>query len=194
MACVSDTRASTDTFAPLQSVHVPVEIAGDVLRAGGRGVGVWIVTKDGDPRALALADRHYSRGKPGTPLFVGPGRKIVLVSEDGLALWATRHSLYRRDGRTGWECVMFRNEGPWLSSHLIVLALGVTRYLWGDPPAEGMFTFVGHRLRGGCFYAAGFHKDGATADGRLCLRLQADHWPPSIQPARAGLFAEEMSL
>ena len=33
----------------------------------------WCLTKDGDPRFLALADRHYSREQPGTPLAVGPG-------------------------------------------------------------------------------------------------------------------------
>lgn len=149
----------------------------------------WVMTLDGDERALALADRHYSRGKPGAPLFVGPGRKLVLVTGDGMAVWATRHAQYRADGRTGWECTMFRNEGPWLSSHLIVLALGATRWAWGEPPEEGMFTFIGRHLRGGCFFAAGFHKDGATADGRQCLRLDAIRFPPPIRPAIAGLFS-----
>lgn len=150
----------------------------------------WIVTKDGDPRLLALADRHYSRKTVGARLAVQPGRRIVLVTADGRAAWVTSHTRYRRDGRTGWECSLFRNEGPFLSSHLIVLALGITRYLWGDPPPEGMFTFVGRHLRGGCFHAAGFRKDGTTQDGRLCLRLSADRFPPPIAPEMHTLFED----
>ncbi len=123
----------------------------------------WIVSQDGDPRALALADRHYSRGKPGTPLFVGPGRKLVLVTAEEKAVWATRYAQYRADGRQdGWECTIFRNEGPWLSSHLIVLAIGVTRYLWGDPPAAGMFTFIGQHLRGDASWPPGFARTATT--------------------------------
>ena len=150
----------------------------------------WLVTKDGDARFIALADRHYSRIKPGTPLAVGPGRKLVLVTENGNAAWVTRHSIYRRDGRTGWECALFRNEGDYLSSHLIVLALGINRYLWGDPPPEGMFTFIGKHLRGGTFHAAGFHKDSQTADGRWCLRIAGDRFPPPIAPETHTLFED----
>lgn len=150
----------------------------------------WTVAKDGDPRLLRLADRHYSRKTVGAPLAVGPGYKLVLVAPNGSAAWVVRHARYRQDNRTGWECTLFRNEGPWLSSHLIVLALGVTRYLWGDPPPEGIFTFVGHGLRGGCFHAAGFRKDGLTQDGRLCLRLTGDRFPPPVAPEVHTLFED----
>lgn len=30
-----------------------------------------------DPRALEMADRHYSRQSPGTPEFMASGHKIV---------------------------------------------------------------------------------------------------------------------
>lgn len=150
----------------------------------------WLLTKDGDPRFLALADRHYSRQQPGTPLAVGPGRKLVLVSANGDAAWAVRHARYRADGREGWECTLYRNEGPYVSSHLIVLALGITRYVWGDPPPVGLFTFIGAHLRGGTFFAAGFHKDGVTADGRLCLRLSGDRFPPPLAPEVHTLFED----
>ena len=144
----------------------------------------WMAVRDGDMRALALADRHYSRQKPGTPLFIGPGHKLALVTTDGLAVWGVRLAMFRADGRAGdWECVIFRNEGPYLSSHLIVLALAHTRWLWGEPPTGGMFTFIGHGLRGGCFHAAGFHRDGQAADGRLCLRLAPERFPPAMRPA-----------
>lgn len=150
----------------------------------------WQVTKDGDPRFMALADRHYSREQPGTALAVGPGRKLVLITEDERAMWATRYAQYRQDGREGWECTYFRNEGPWLSSHLIVLALGINRYLWGEPPAAGMFTFIGPELRGGCFFAAGFHREVRKPDGRQILRLSADRFPPPIAPETHSLFEE----
>jgi hypothetical protein len=39
----------------------------------------WTLTKDGDPRGRVLADRHYSRIKPGAKLFVHPARKLVLI-------------------------------------------------------------------------------------------------------------------
>ena len=133
---------------------------------------MWIVTQDGDPRALALADRHYSRGKPGTPLFVGPGRKLVLVTPDEKAVWATRHAQYRADGRqNGWECTIFRNEGPWLSSHLIVLAVGITRYLWGEPPKDGMFTFIGQHLRGGASWPPDSAKTATTRKASCACAL-----------------------
>ena len=150
----------------------------------------WLLTRDGDPKFLALADRHYSREKPGTALAVGPGRKLVLVTEDGQAMWATRHAQYRADGLEGWECNYFRNEGPWLSSHLIVLALGIHRYVWGDPPEAGMFTFIGPHLRGGCFHAAGFRREAVKPDGKTLLRLDAERFPPPLAPEIHTLFED----
>lgn len=49
----------------------------------------WRRSDRADPAALILADRHYSRQKPGTPQFVQPGRCLVLVTEDRTALWVT---------------------------------------------------------------------------------------------------------
>jgi len=39
----------------------------------------WYQVHHLDSRARALADRHYSRQKPGTPEFCPPGNKIVLI-------------------------------------------------------------------------------------------------------------------
>lgn len=39
-----------------------------------------------DPRALPLADRHYSRQKPGSNQFVPPGRRCVFLTENADAL------------------------------------------------------------------------------------------------------------
>lgn len=155
----------------------------------------WQLARDGDYRGRRLADRHYSRRTVGAALFVGPGRKFVLVSPDGLAVWAARLAELREDGMGGqWECTMFRNEGPYLSSHLIVLALGVMRWSLGAVPGQGLFTYIGSGLRGGCFFAAGFRKDGASQGGLLRLRLDAARWPPAVVPGVGGLLSEPVAL
>lgn len=87
---------------------------------------------------------------------------------------------------------MFRNEGSYLSSHLIVLALGITRHLWGMPPAGGIITYVGQHLRGGCFHAAGFRRAGQSKSGKTLLQLPPDRMPPPVEPGEEGLFRHEM--
>ena len=57
----------------------------------------WLVSGSGDPRALAVVDGtgrwashgpHYSRRNPGSRTFTGVGREVVLLLEDGSAVWA----------------------------------------------------------------------------------------------------------
>jgi len=48
---------------------------------------IWRLSHRADQEARQIADRHYSRQKPGTPQFVPPGRCLVLVC-DG-AYWVT---------------------------------------------------------------------------------------------------------
>lgn len=153
----------------------------------------WMMTHKGDKRAVALADRHYTRQKPGTPQFCRPGRNVVLLSRDERALWVTWSGI-RDDGYNAWECTIFRNEGHYLSSHLIVLALGITRHLWGDPPRDGVLTYVGKHLRGGCFYAAGFQRIGQSKDGKPLLQLLPERMPPPLEPAESGLWAHEIRV
>lgn len=76
----------------------------------------WYASHRYDPPAVALADRHYSRQKPGTPQFVAPGRNVVLLADaiDGraAALWVTVWSAYAKHAWPGaWSCALFRNEG-----------------------------------------------------------------------------------
>lgn len=153
----------------------------------------WTLINKGDYRALALADRHYTRQSPGSNQFCRPGRNLVLLTEDEKALWVTWHGI-RDDGWDAWECTLFRNEGRYLSSHLIVLALGITRHLWGEPPSDGIITYVGEHLRGGCFHAAGFQKSGSSKSGKQLLQLRADRFPPPMEPAEAGLFRHEIVI
>jgi len=140
----------------------------------------WKLIDKGDKRALALADRHYTRQTPGSNQFCRPGRNLVLLGQDGKALWVTWQGI--RDDRfeNAWECTMFRNESSYISSHLIMLAIGITVGEWGEPPSDGMITYVGKHLKGGCFHAAGFQKVGYSKSGKGCLQLRADRFPPAL--------------
>lgn len=154
----------------------------------------WVEVSKGDPQAVALADRHYTRQKPGTSQFCRPGKNLVLLSKDEKALWVTWQGI-RDDGFEAWECTLFRNEGDFLSSHLIVLALGVTADKWGEPPKDGIITYVGKHLKGGTFHAAGFRKIGTSKKrGLPLLQLSRDRMPPPLQPADTTLFEHEMLI
>lgn len=82
-----------------------------------------------DPRALALADRHYSRQSHGSDQFMPPGRVLVLLTADGLAVWGACENLDPAGGRR-WRVTIFRNEGPMLSSDLVRAATEKTRAHW----------------------------------------------------------------
>ncbi len=132
---------------------------------------MWTVILDGHPLARQIADRHYSRGKPGTPLFVGPGEKLILLSDDYKALFAWRKAAYRLDSQTGVECTIFRNEGKILSSELIKDAC---LWAWQKWPGERLFTYVNPgKIKstnpGYCFLKAGWEKAGKNKSGKLVV-------------------------
>src|SRR5581483_1654206 len=105
----------------------------------------WHLSYRFDPRAVILADRHYSRQKPGTPQFVKTGSCVVLLTADQRALWVSSYQkpeFVKHAWPNVWECALFRNEGAELSSELIAEAEQATRAIWGDPPALGFITFV----------------------------------------------------
>jgi hypothetical protein len=117
-----------------------------------------------DARALPLADRHYNRRKVGSPQFVPPGRCVVLLTEGADALWVTSWpfaAFVRHAWPGAWVCSCFRNESAHLSSELITEAVAVTRFLFGEPPALGIVTFVNRektrrkRDPGRCYRKAG---------------------------------------
>lgn len=163
---------------------------------------VWQLSHRADPRAAALADRHYSRQKIGSPQFVPPGRCVVLyaATATGQAYWVTSWPFaeYVRHAWAGaWMCSAFRNEGAGLSSNLIREAVAATRYAYGEPPALGMVTFVDaakvqrSERPGWCFRKAGFRPVGHTKGGLVALSLRPGDMPAPY-PARgmqAGLFA-----
>lgn len=130
---------------------------------------MWTEVIDGHPAARELADRHYSRKKKGATLFVGPGEKLVLLTEDRDALFVWRLARYRRDGQQGIECSLFRNEGPQRSSDLIREAC---LWAWQRWPGQRLFTYVNARkIRstnpGFCFIRAGWRKCGISKGGLL---------------------------
>lgn len=132
--------------------------------------GPWRAVKDGEPGALALYERHYSarqyRDGRRRRLFVGPGQKTVLVSHDGLALFAWR-KFTSDDGQPGVNCAVFRNEGRSLSSDLIGAAMVVAWRRW---PGERLYTYVDAARvlssnPGYCFQMAGWRRCGVTKGG-----------------------------
>lgn len=137
-------------------------------------LGAWYPAKDGDSRARALFDRHYSRyryadgRKP--KLFVGPGEKMVLLTSDCTALFVWRKFI-SGDGQQGVNCAIFRNEGTIQSSQLILQAMELA---WSRWPNERLYTYVdGKAVKscnpGYCFKKAGWRKCGETKTHGLTI-------------------------
>ena len=164
----------------------------DVL-AGGH----WLPARDADPRVVALYRRHYSADltKDHRRGIGGPSARIILLTERVDALWVWRLMLppeerisdrvkpdRRRENRGnapntyfgdqyGVMCTVFRNEGPTLSSSLVLEAEEIA---WGKWPDKRLFTYVwDSRVKsknpGYCFKVAGWRKCGTTTDGRLTI-------------------------
>jgi len=152
----------------------------------------WRMSRRFDQEARKIADRHYSRGKPGTPDFVGNIKPLVLLAPyDGpaKALWVSGWQSYVRHRFTdGWFCNLFRNEGAGLSSDLILTAVAATRALWGQPPRNGFYTFVSREKTrpkkdpGYCFQMAGWDVIGKTKGGLVCLQLTIEDMPEADMP------------
>jgi hypothetical protein len=139
----------------------------------------WFPVKDGDPTARTIYNRHYSRRhyKDGRRphLFVGPGQKMVLITNDGTALFIWRKFI-NDAGQTGINCAAFRNEGPIRSSTLILEAEELAWQRW---PGQRLYTYVdGSKIRstnpGYCFKAAGWTKCGTSKYKHLTI-LEKHH-------------------
>jgi hypothetical protein len=149
----------------------------------------WRLSHRAEPAAVAIADRHYNRQKPGTPQFVPPGRCIVLLTEDERALWVTSWPFaeYTKHEWAGaWVNSLFRNESDYLSSDLIREAIAVTRHYW-QAPELGIITFVdASKIRstnpGYCYKRAGFRNVGRTKGGLVALQLVPEAMPEPEPP------------
>lgn len=134
----------------------------------------WWVTRDGDPECLALYERHYScyRYADGRQrrLFVGPGEKLVLRTEQADAMFVWRVFI-DDSGQAGVNCAVFRNESARRSSDLIRQADAVADAVW---PGRRHYTYVrSSAVRssnpGFCFQAAGWQRCGHTKSGLVIL-------------------------
>ncbi len=101
----------------------------------------------------------------------GPGEKLILITPDNDAVFGWRKIVFRLDKQDGIECFIFRNEGPILSSYLILLAETFAREKW---PGERLFTYVnGGKIRstnpGHCFLMAGWQRCGKSKGGLTIL-------------------------
>lgn len=151
----------------------------------------WTLSHRADPRAVAIADRHYNRQHIGSPQFVPPGRCLVLLTPEADALWVSSWPFaeyVRHEWAGAWMCSCFRNESPYLSSGLIREAVAATQAYWGEPPTLGMVTFVDpskvRRKRdwGRCYRRAGFHVCGKTKGGLIALQLMPHEMPEPAMP------------
>lgn len=144
-------------------------------------LGHWISVKDGDPRAFALYQRHYSyqhnahkiRDERHKYKMVGPSRYLMLLTQacDALFLWIYPKPGMRRDGQEGINCAIFRNESDILSSALILEAEALAYSKWGR---QRLYTFVQpdavrSRNPGYCYKVAGWCFCGETKRHKLVI-------------------------
>lgn len=132
----------------------------------------WREARDGEECCRELFRRHYSYAPYADgrdpKLFVGPGEKMVLITEavDALFVW---RKFISGDGQKGINCAVFRNESAILASLLILEAEQLGQARW---PGERMFTYVKPKaLRstnpGCCFRKAGWKRCGITKWNKL---------------------------
>lgn len=152
---------------------------------------IWRPSNRFDPRARVLADRHYSRQKPGSPQFMPPGSCRVLIAENERAVFGLsfpKPEYVKHAWAGAWITSIFRNEsaGP-LASEMIRDALAVMQSHYAIP-ALGCVTFVdpkmvpgvpvrGERVKGFCFMMAGFRCVGETKGGKLAWQLLPSDFP-----------------
>lgn len=129
-----------------------------------------------DSRACSLADRHYSRRKPGSGQFMPPGQTLVLLGDEAVFGWWRPHpdsGIVSWNKLDGWTCTIFRNEGPARSSDLIIAAELELAARFDCGP-DGLLTYVwDSKVKsvnpGYCFKVAGWKATGKSADGRKTL-------------------------
>lgn len=134
----------------------------------------WLQVRDGNLLAADLFSRHYSKyhykdGRKHTR-FVGPGQRIVLITECGKAMFVWRKFI-DASGQQGINCAIFRNETTLLSSDLIRQAVDIAWERW---PGERLYTYVnGQKVRstnpGCCFKKAGWRECGITKTRKLLI-------------------------
>jgi DNA modification methylase len=144
----------------------------------------WREFRDGHPAALALYERHYSaRPLADRKLFMGPGQKLVLLTQGDEALFAWRKFIDDA-GQTGINCAVFRNESRIRSEDLIREAMAIAWLRW---PGERFYTYVDaaevqSSNPGYCFLQAGWSKCGETKTGLVILEALPGVDVPVVAP------------
>lgn len=121
-----------------------------------------------DAESVQLADKHYSRQKPGTNQFMPPGKTMILRSAAGDVVFGWLWQKKRDDGQAGYNCSIFRNESERLSSEIILEAERKVIAEWG---ANRGFTYIdpesisNKRNPGYCFKVVGWQFVKKTASG-----------------------------
>lgn len=158
----------------------------------------WQQVTRADPRANALAKRHYTCQSPDSDQFVPPGRYLGLYSTArGEAVWVTSwpYAEYVKHAWAGaWVNSIFRNESRTLSSVLIREAIAATRWYFGEPPELGLVSFIDPRFVrakaqiGRCYLEAGFVQlDRTTQGGLPVFQMLPELMPEPIAPNGAQL-------
>lgn len=159
---------------------------------------IWTLAHRADPRCCALADRHYSRQKIGSPQFMPPGSCVCFyaVTPSGEAVWGTSapFAQYVKHKWAGaWVCSIFRNEGAGVASDMIREAVAATKGFYDTPPEHGMLTFIdrkkvrptkvrGKDVWGWTYRKAGFREVGETKGGLLALQMKPSEMPAANFP------------
>jgi len=177
-------HTSSTTFAPFiptfdTITRSPEPESGNYIPPLLPSFGRWFPTSDGDSEARALFRRHYScrwgTGRRQPRLFVGPGEKLVLMTQQADALIVFRRFVSQdRVYGHGVNCAVFRNEGHFRSRSLIREA--VEEWAWKRWPSQRLYTYVdGRRIvstnPGYCFKCAGWKRCGVTSGGLIVLEL-----------------------
>jgi len=139
----------------------------------------WRRVKKTHPRAVAYADRHYTRQTPGSPQFMPPGQTIVLLSEQAVfGWWRPKPGIEAMHHLDGWTCTIFHREGkdgP-LASELILDAEDAISLYGYDCGGDGLLTYIGKHLDGTCFQLAGYAPVGSSVDGKALLGKPYRRW------------------
>lgn len=131
-----------------------------------------IIVKRNDPILINLANRHYPRkrikGNVGSPC-----RLLCMRDPFGTVgfVWSYPYDGFRADKQNGANCEMFRNEGSFKSSDLILQSEKIIKSIWN---VSRFFTYVDpieikSANPGYCFKMAGYRFIKISGSGKHLL-------------------------
>lgn len=136
----------------------------------------FVRVRDGNDLAASIANQHYSRILRGNTKQnrLTTHKRMVLVEPLGKWVFVWNFQLWRYDGQTGANCVLFRNESERLSSEIILLAEREWNKEYGDcrkftyvDPSQVASTNPGY-----CFQKAGWTRTNYVSPRGLILLVK----------------------